>query len=88
MPLFGILGLDGTVVTGLLSLAGCICMLLVCAAQMRALLAAMQHSGVKTYPWDMNSLSQSARSAHDTRYTSAPAREFAPPGARLALSRL
>ncbi len=88
MPLFGILGLDGTIVTGLLSLAGCVCMLLVCAVQVRALLAAVQRSGVKTYPWEMNSLSQSARSAHDTSYTSAPAPAFAPPSARLALSRL
>jgi hypothetical protein len=45
---------DITIITGLASLLGCLCMALVCAAQIAELFAAARPSPPSEQPWEMN----------------------------------
>jgi hypothetical protein len=69
--------LHQNIIIGLLSMAGCACMLAVCAMQVRELLGAARRLGAAAHSWEME---------RPLRRASPPAHGFAPPG--LWLSRL
>jgi hypothetical protein len=50
---------DITIFTGLASLFGCLCMALVCAAQIAELFAAARPADATEQPWEMNIRAQS-----------------------------
>jgi len=62
---------DITIITGLASLFGCLCMALVCAAQIAELFAAARPANAIEQPWDMNIRAQSVPPARGSWNTSA-----------------
>jgi hypothetical protein len=56
--------MDMTIITGLASLFGCACMFLVCAAQVRELLAAVRPAPAIPHPWETPNHVQSARPSY------------------------
>lgn len=65
-----------TIITGLASLFGCLCMAFVCAAQLAELAAAARP--LKRQPWERCSRAQPARPAHENWNTSVLDPVFAP----------
>ncbi len=61
---------DITIITGLASLFGCLCMALVCAAQIAELFAAARPAAAIEQPWEMNVRAQSAPPARGSWNTS------------------
>jgi hypothetical protein len=57
---------DITIITGLASLFGCLCMALVCGAQIAELFAAARPSTSVEQPWEMNTRARPTRGSWNT----------------------